>query len=311
MTLTAEKAATPLGASVLWRNRWERLPPSLRGAVWVLSSALLFSLMGAMAKTIGSRLDSFQVAFFRALFGFVFILPFVLHAGLHGLRSEHLTLHLIRGLFGGAAIMCGFYAMIHLPLADATALSFARALFLVPLAALFLGEQIGARRTLAALVGFAGVILMTRPTGEFHFATLIALLSAALVACVVIFVKQLSHADKPATLIFYSSAIAALMTSIPAILVWTQPTPFEWLQLITMSLFGVMAQSCFIRGYALAEAAALAPLEYTRLLFAVAAGFMFFGDVPDSWTLGGATLIICSSVYIAHRESWQDTLRTK
>ncbi len=275
----------------------------MRGIIWVLASAMLFSMMGALAKILGNRIDSFQIAFFRAFFGFLLIVPFVIKAGLRGLQTRQPVKHLVRGLIGGTAMMCGFYAVVHLPMADATAISFARALFLVPLAALFLGERFGWRRTLATLAGFAGVIMMTRPEGTLHLATLIALLSAALVAGVVIIVKQLSRADTPATLIFYSSAIAALMTAIPAVMFWVQPTAAEWLLLIAMALCGTMAQSCFIRGYATANATTLAPFEYTRLLFAVAAGFILFSEIPDAWAMGGAALIVGSSVYIAHREA--------
>ncbi len=295
----------PLQTALLVRANMQRLgqPAIVRGAVWVLLSTLLFSLMGVLAKLLGSRIDSFQVAFFRALFGFIFILPAVYRAGLHGLQTRQPLLHLWRGMFGAAAIMCSFYAMIHLPLADATALSFTRAVFLVPLAAFFLNEKFDKHRIFTILSGLAGVIMMTAPQGDFKFATLVALLSAALVACVVISVKRLSSTDTPATLIFYSSAIAALMTAAPCILVWTQPTGMEWLLLIVMSLLGVLAQSCFIRGYAAAEATVLAPLEYTRLLFAAAAGYLMFGDVPGGWAMAGAAVIIGVSVYVARTQT--------
>lgn len=283
----------------------QRLPVSMHSILWVLGSAVLFSVMGVLAKLLGSRLDSFQVAFFRALFGFVFILPIVLRAGLNGLRTTQPLLHLWRGLFGAIAIMCGFYALIHLPLADATALSFTRALFIVPLAAIFLKEPIGLRRTLAALAGFAGVLMMTRPEGALQFATIIALLNAALVACVVIFVKRLSFSDTPATLIFYSSAIAALMTALPAFWFWQNPTALEWLLLVLTGFAGVLAQSCFIRGYAAGQATALAPLEYVRLLFAAIAGYLLFGDIPGEWAIAGAGVIIAASLYIAHSERSQ------
>ncbi len=295
----------PLITAIVTRGNflWAGLPAVARGAAWVLLSTLLFSLMGVLAKLLGNRIDSFQTAFFRALFGFIFILPVVLRAGVRGLQTRQPLLHLWRGMIGAAAIMCGFYAMIHLPLADATALSFTRALFLAPLAVVFLNEKLDMRRILTILAGLGGVIMMTSPEGGFQFATLIALLSAALVACVVIFVKRLSLTDTPATLIFYSSAIAALITAVPAFWVWTQPTAAEWALLIAMALLGVLAQSCFIRGYAAGPAMALAPLEYTRLLFAAIAGYFVFGDAPGGWVIAGAGVIICSSFYIARMET--------
>ncbi len=297
--LSVLRSVSPVSRSKFWSGQ----PAIICGVAWVLLSTLLFSLMGVLAKLLGNRIDSFQVAFFRALFGFIFILPIVYRAGLHGLHTRQPILHLWRGMFGGAAIMCSFYAMIHLPLADATALSFTRALFLVPLAAFFLNEKFDKRRILTILAGMAGVIMMTTPNGEFQFATLVALLSAALVACVVIFVKRLSVEDTPATLIFYSSGIAALMTIIPCVWGWIQPTPMEWLLLILMSLLGVLAQNCFIRGYAAAQATVLAPLEYTRLLFAAFAGYFIFGDLPGVWAMAGAVVIIGAAIYVARTET--------
>jgi len=199
--------------------------------------------------------------------------------------------------------MCSFYSMIHLPLADATALSFTRSVFLAPLAVFFLNEKFDMRRLLTVSGGLAGVILMTAPEGGFQFATLVALLSAALVAGVVIFVKRLSAEDSPATLIFYSSAIAALMTAGPCLWVWISPTAFEWLLLLVMALLGVLAQSCFIRGYAVGEATVLAPLEYTRLLFSALAGYVMFRDVPGLWAVAGAMMIIGASVVAARTDA--------
>ncbi|MSP41824.1 MAG: DMT family transporter [Alphaproteobacteria bacterium] len=302
MTTLMEKnvqAALFMPLTEFWLGR----TAMVRSVVWVLLSALLFSLMGALAKSLGSRIDSMQVAFFRALFGFIFILPVVLRTGFRGLRTRQPLLHLWRGLVGGAAIMCSFYSMIHLPLADAAALSFTRVVFLAPLAVFFLNEKFDMRRLLTVSAGLAGVILMTSPEGGFQFATLVALLSAALVAGVVIFVKRLSAEDSPATLIFYSSAIAALMTAGPCLWVWTPPTIFEWLMLSVMALLGVLAQSCFIRGYAVGEATVLAPLEYTRLLFAALAGYLMFGDVPGVWAVAGAAMIIGASVAAARTDA--------
>ena len=300
---TTLQPAQLTAAKQRWLVWWHGLPPNFRGGLWILASALLFSIMTSLAKFLGGRLDAFQVAFFRALFGFMFVIPFAVRGGLQGLATKRPLLHLVRGLLGGSAMMCGFYSMIHLPLADATALSFARALFLVVLAAIFLGEQVGMRRTIATLVGFGGVIIMTRPGGEIEFATFVALGGAVLVAFVVVIVKILSRTDNPTTLIFYSSAIAAMMAAVPALLFWRQPTLTELGLLMAMGLVGVSAQTCFIRGYSTGEATALAPLDYTRLIFAALAGYLFFQDVPDIWTISGAVVIVSSTLYITQREA--------
>lgn len=118
------------------------LPPNLRGALWMLGSAFLFTVMATLVKTLGARLDSFEVAFFRSLTGILFILPLILHPGRQGVSTRRPWLHLLRGVLGSCGMMFGFYAFVHLPLATASTISFARTLFLVPLAIVFVGETV-------------------------------------------------------------------------------------------------------------------------------------------------------------------------
>jgi drug/metabolite transporter (DMT)-like permease len=118
------------------QRRWDRLPANLRGALWVTLSCLCIASMSALVKGLGERLDSFQLAFFRSLFGLLSVLPFALAAGRGVLRTRRLGLHLARGLAGTVAMMCGFYALTHLTLAGATAIGFTTPLFLTVLAAL-------------------------------------------------------------------------------------------------------------------------------------------------------------------------------
>ncbi len=286
-----------------WLTVWEGLAPNVRGAIWTVLAAALFSCMATLAKFLGGRLDHFQVTFFRTLTGLLFILPFLVGNGQQGWRTSRLGLHVLRGLFGNLGMICGFYALIHMPLADANAITFARALFVVPLAVIFLSEVVGMKRTAATAVGFVGVLIMLRPTGSIEPAALAAVSQAMLVAGAIICVKLLSRTDSTVTLLFYSSVIGLIITAIPAAIVWKPPTAEEYLLLLAMGAFGVAAHNCFIRGYAVGEASAMAPFDYTRLLFAAFAGFMVFSEVPDQWTILGAAIIVGSTLYIAQREA--------
>lgn len=286
-----------------WLQIWESLTPNMRGAVWTVLAAALFSCMATLAKFLGGRLDHFQVTFFRTLTGLMFIAPFLVGRGQQGWRTTQLGLHVLRGLFGNLGMICGFYALIHMPLADANAITFARALFIVPAAMIFLSETVGVRRGAATAIGFLGVLIMVRPTGTIEPAALAAVSQAMLVAGAVICVKILSRKDSTVTLLFYSSIIGLLITAIPAMLVWKPPTTTEYLLLLAMGAFGVAAHNCFIRGYSVGEASAMAPFDYTRLLFAATAGFVVFSEVPDMWTIVGAAIIVGSTLYIAQREA--------
>jgi drug/metabolite transporter (DMT)-like permease len=259
--------------------------------------------MGALVKLLGQRLDSFQIAFFRALTGALFILPFMIRQGPAAFRFERPWLHLARGLAGSAAMMCGFYSFVYLPLADATAISFARALFLVPLAMIVLHEAVGGRRWAATLIGFLGVVIVAQPSGTFAFAALVGAFGAFLVAVAVVLVKILTRTNHPNTLLLSSGIIGTVATAVPAALYWQMPTWEEVVLLLAMGAFGVGAHSCFIRAYRVGEATALAPLDYTRLVFAGALGFILFADVPGPHTLAGSVIIVASTLYITYREA--------
>ena len=285
------------------KTRFSSLPANVRGGMWVLMSAILFTGMSTLAKFLGGRLDSFQVVFFRAFLGMIFVLPFLLRAGVDQFKTKRPIMHICRGITGSSAMICGFYAIVHLPLADAIALNYARPLFLVILAVIILREVVGMRRALATIVGFVGVIIMLRPTGTIEPASFVAILGAALVAGAVIFVKILSRTESTVTLLFYSGVISTIMTAIPAYLNWTAPTLEEFGLLMAMGLFGVGAHSCFIRGYAMAEATAMAPYDYSRLIFSAIAGFIIFDQLPDAWGVTGAAIIVGSTFYITLREA--------
>ncbi len=290
------------------QSHWLQLAPVARGVLWMLLAGLLFALMGVLVKTLGSRLDSFQVAFFRAGFGCVAILPFALAAGPKVLATRRFGAHLLRGTLGAAGMFSGFYSITHLPLAEATAYSFTKPLFLVLLAALFLGERVRARRIAATAIGFAGVLIMLRPEqllagGGLPVAALVGLAGAAFVAGIVVMVKRLLRTERPVTVMAYFGIISTLLTLAPALVVWVPPTPQELALLMAVGAFGASAQGCMIRAYNIAEATAIAPFDYFRLIYAAIFGFAFFAEVPALWTLAGAAVIVGSTLYIAHRET--------
>ena len=285
------------------RERWLGLPPSLRATLWVVLSGMLFACMGVLVKLVGTRLGVAQVAFFRALFGLLAVLPFAIAAGPRLLATKRPLGHLARGLMGATAMFCGFYSLAHLPLATATAYGFAKPLFVVLLAALFLGEKVRARRLTAMAVGFVGVLIMLRPQAGIEFAAVVALAGTALVACVIVTIKLLVRTERTVTVMFYFGLISTAATLVPAWLVWVPPSGTELLLLMGVGAVGASGQSAMIRAYTLTDATAIGPLDYLRLLYSAAFGYLIFGEVPDRWMWIGAGVIIASSLYIAHREA--------
>lgn len=284
---------------------WARLPLAARATILMASGSLLFSIMGALVKLLGQHLDSFQIAFFRCLFGFLAILPFVLFEKGHpSLRTTHLWGHLLRAAVGVAAIVAGFYATTRLPLTDSTAISFTAPLFMILTAIFVLGEKVRWRRGLATLAGFAGVVIMVRPDrGAIEMAALVALLGALLAALSTTQIKRLSATEPASTIVVYFGLFSTILTALPAFLVWRRPS---WGELVLLALtggLGAVGQFFQVRAFALGELSAVAPIDYTRLIFAGVIGYIMFAEIPDQYALLGAAIIVGSTLYIAYREA--------
>ena len=288
-----------------WAARWKALPDNARGGAWVLLGAAGFTVMGGFVKVLGQSLDSFQILFFRAAVALAIITPLVLRAGIANVvRTRVPLLHAARACAGFMAMVCGFYALTRLPLATVTAVTFTKALFVIILASLFLAEPVSWRRWAATVIGFLGVIMMLRPgEGAFDLAMLAAIGQAAAVAVAVLLVKSFPAGERHLTILFYFSLLSTLMAIGPAIAVWRDPT-WELLGLaLLMGALGLASQAAVIHGYRMGEASALAPLDYSRLLFATMIGLVVFMEVPDTWSILGAAIIIGSTLYVARHEA--------
>lgn len=286
------------------KARWLRLSGNSRGALWMIASGLGFSVMAVGIKLLGDRLDSFQIAFFRVVIGFLAILPFLAGAPLAQLKTRHLHVHAVRGVFGLIAMYCSYYAIARMPLADYTALSFTKPLFATILAIVILGEIVRWRRWSATVLGFIGILIMVRPgAGTFQPAALAALADAFSIAFLITLVKRLPPHETPLGMLFYFGVFATALSIGPAIYSWQWPTPFEWLLLTGVGVLGALSQSFWIRSFRAGEASVVAPFDYLRLPMAATIGFIGFAELPTLWTFVGAGVIVASTLYIAHREA--------
>lgn len=283
-------------------SRLQALPGNFRGALWLLLSSMLFSVMALAARLLGSPegeapLPAMQVTFFRAFATLLVLMPFLLRHGRRVLLSTRPLLASVRGGLGAGGMLCNFYGLIHLPLATAIAIQFSRPLFLLLLAAAFLSERVTRSRTLTTLVGFGGVLMIVQPGPTMEPAALIVLLGALQLATAIILLRILARTDDTVCLLFYSGVAGTLFTLVPALLAWQWPSAQQWLLVLVMCGFGVGAQSCFMKGYAAGEASAIAPFDYCRLLFATLWGFLFFAELPGSWTLLGSAILLAATWY--------------
>ena len=281
------------------------LGPALTAALLMVAAAAVTSVQGLLIRVAAdSGIHAFEVAFFRSFFGFVAMAVVVLATTRRVPRVTALRALGGSSLFHLMAMLSFFYGMAMMPLAESAALTFTAPLFGTLAAALFLGERVHARRWIAILVGFLGVLVVLRPgMVPVGIGPALVLFSTVAFAGVTVLVKRMTATEATTSVVFYQSLFVSVLTLPAALPVWTTPDPtmLAWLALIgALSTAGWL---CFTRAFALADASALLPLEFTRLPFVALLGYLAFGEVPDVWVWVGAAVIFASGLAIAHREN--------
>lgn len=276
----------------------------LRAAMLMLASTLAFGLMVIAIRLASARLSTVEIAFFRNLFGLLFLLPMLLRPGRPLPRTAQLPRYLLRTAIGLVSMLAGFWAIGHLPLSQAIALSYSTPLFVTLAAAFWLGERVRLRRWMAVACGFVGVLLIVRPgAATFSAGTLVALLAAVMSALVAIQIKQLARVDAANTVVFYTYVFWVPMSLLPALFAWSWPRGSDWLWLLATGLFGTLGQLLWTRALRIGEVSALTPISFMQLPLVAVFGWWLFGETPDRWTALGALIILGANAYIAHREA--------
>lgn len=287
------------------RSARRTVSPALAGALYMTAASLGFSVMNILIREVSAELEAAQIAFFRNLFAAAVMLPWLLYSGVgKALATKSIKLHLLRAGVGLTAMLCWFYSISLLPLAQAVALNFTVPLFATIGAALILHEVVRARRWSATLVGFLGVLIILRPgTAEISLATGLPVLAALFMAASVMVVKTLSARDAPATIVLWMNLLLTPLSLIPALFVWRWPSLEVLAMTAAIGGVAVLAHIALTRAYARADASAVLPFDYMRLPFIALFAFVLYGEIPDLWTWIGAAVIAASTVYIAHREA--------
>lgn len=276
-----------------------------QGMMYMMAAVLIFSVLNILIKWCSTRYSVVEVAFFRNLFALV---PAAVLIATHGgpglLHTARLGSHVTRGLIGVAGMTLTFVSFQLLPIADAVALGFAAPLFLTALSVPLLGERVGIHRWSAVLVGFAGVVIMARPTGAMINAGTMAAIGAAMFsALAMISVRRLSRTEHPATIIFYFALTGTIVTGLALPFFWTAPDMLGMAVMATIGLVGGMAQYCVTLAFRLAPAVVVSPLNYTAIVWASVLGFAIWGEIPTLPVLAGAAIVILSGIYILYRET--------
>jgi drug/metabolite transporter (DMT)-like permease len=285
-------------------NWFHRLPDNMKGIVLLILASFVFSLMALMIKLLGQRLHITQILLVRQIGMVIMVAPAILRNFPGSLRTTRLGLQLVRVCCALVAMLCGFTAVIHMPLADATAIFFAKSFFVTVFAVFFLAETVGVYRWSAVLIGFVGVMIMLQPgTDNFSIYGLASLAGAAGAAAVMILLRLLSRSDSTDTIMTYGALGVGLVMIIPGIYFWQQATASEWLLLAAVAVVSYFGQKANIFAYKHGEASLLASLDYVRLLWATLFGFLIFDHLPGISTWFGAAIVIAAAIFTIYRET--------
>lgn len=285
----------------LW---WRGASPNLRGSVYMLSALLVYAVMVGLFKHIGTSIPLIETLMIRQLIMSLVIVLVVGRALPTMLRTRHPGLQIFRGLVTLASMLCGFSALIHIPLAQATSIGFSQVLFVTIAAVLVLKESVDGRRWAATIIGFVGVLIMLNPSTEgLNFWALMAVGGALFGAGITITVRMLGTTERTETILIYQGLVLIVALAWPAWAYWVWPSAEQWLALVLLSLFGTAGQWLITKAYQVGEAAALAPLDFTRLIFASFTGFVFFAEIPALSTFVGSAIVIGATLYTIRRNA--------
>jgi drug/metabolite transporter (DMT)-like permease len=296
-------AASDLGASRLGSSL--PLAGQLRAIAGVMGATLCFAVAGAFVKAVSPEIPVWQVVFFRSLLAFVVLARPLWREGMAVVRVVHVGWHVARVSSGLVGMFAAFYGIAWLPFADVTALGFTMPLFLTVLSVPLLGEKVGWRRASAVVVGFLGVLLIVRPAGGSIALgpALVVILGALAWAFSMVGIRRLGAlGESNTTIVFWFSTAGVVVAGLLMLPDWVTPTPMQALFLVGTGLVSGVAQLMMTQAYRSGETTVVAPFEYVSILWAVAVGWLIWGEAPDISMLGGVAVLVASGLYILHRE---------
>lgn len=281
------------------------------GIALQLGATFLFTLMGGLIRYLGDRIPIGEQIFARS---FLALLPLLIMLAWRrelnsALRMKSPARHFTRAFTGIAAMVLMFLGLARLPLADSTAISFITPLFNVALAAIFLKETVRLWRWSAVVVGFLGVLIMLSPhlgesevTSSAATGALMTLCGAFFTAAAMTQVRSMTKTETTASLVFSFQLIAAVCGLLMLPWTWVWPSPGDALALLGIGVFGGIAQILLTDSYRHAPASVVAPFSYTSMIWAVAIGYLLFGELPGAVVLLGAAIVVAAGLFVIFRE---------
>jgi drug/metabolite transporter (DMT)-like permease len=276
----------------------------LLGVLFMGAACALFPVMNGIVKLLAATYDPREVVWFRIVIHLVLVaLVFMPRMGLGLFRTRQIGLQLVNSVMMLLSTLLFFSAVKSVGVAEAISISFIAPLVVVFLAWPLLGERITATRVVAVVVGFIGVLVVIRPgSAVFQWASVLLLGSAVCYAIYQIIIRRLAGVDHPATSIFYSVLLGAILMSMLVPFVWVTPRNWlDWVLLLSLGALGGLGHYCVARAMTYASANFIAPFNYTQIIGSVIVGYLMFAEVPDLYTWLGTALIVGAGLLVG----WQ------
>jgi drug/metabolite transporter (DMT)-like permease len=264
-----------------------------------------FALMDSCLKLLSPHYSTLEIACLRGLSTLPIVLVWIsLTSGFKSLVHVRMPLHLIRGLLGITTLTLFTYGIRKLPLADSYSIFFVAPLFITALAAAILHERVDRRRWIAIGIGFAGVLIVLRPSGTSAITLpgIAIIVTALCYALSAITVRVLSRTDTTQSMVFWLMVFIAIGAGVLALPSWQPLRPEHWWIVAGMGVSGSVGQWAITEAFRQGEASFIAPFEYTALVWGVLLDRLIWRTTPEALTLAGASVIIASGIYLVRRE---------
>lgn len=293
-----EPAAPLIPVQVPWK------PDNMRGLLLMGLGFFMFAASDVQVKLLAGELHPVQIVWTRQL-GLLCIVGFMLAT--HGtsiLATKKPGWQIVRGALAVLSASTFIYALRHVELADAVAVTFVAPFIVTIFSALLLKEPVGLRRLTAVTIGFVGTLIVIRPgMGVVHPALMLVLFSATAFALRQILSRHLAATDKTPTTVAYTAIASVLLLSLPLPFFWTTPESTRQIMLLAgMAVCAALGEFLVIKALEIAHASVIAPIHYTLIIWATMYGWLVFGQLPDQWTWLGASIIVATGLYIMNRE---------
>lgn len=273
------------------------------GISWFILSLLISVSNDIVAKYLGVRLHSFEVAFFRFLFSALILIPFIFYFGKQTLKTNRPFVHITRGVLLFFGMTSWTYGLSIAPVTTATVIGLSTPLFTLVLAIFFLNEDIIWQRWAATILGFIGIIITLKPhAADFNPQVLFFVLGAIAFAMLDIINKKYVIKESMISMLFYSALVTSIVSIPPSMIYWQTPTTLEFILLFILGAGGSLILFFLLKAFSLVDATATAPYRYIELLLSSIAGYIIFTEIPETSTIYGALIIIPTTLFVIYSE---------